>query len=111
MTRACFHALLHCWGCTVFNPSQPGSEGKRVTGYHGAFKTPIVHDKRQIQRFLHQGSSPPTETAAHSSIFLHSDSEWPPRARAERMWPVYLSAIKHSYPSLFKQLLKMISFG
>lgn len=90
-------------------------KGKRVTVTLDVTQH-CVGDKRQIQRFLHEGSSPPIETAAHSGIFLHSESEWPLRAPgwthmtcqgvfvAEEWVPWYFEL---AY-LIFDQLVKMI---
>lgn len=68
-----FFILEEGWPGRVFMRSDPLQYLTRWMSQ--AFKTPHssqhpIGDKRQIQRFLQQGSSPPTETAAHSSIFL-----------------------------------------
>lgn len=87
-------------------PVSLGSEGKRVTWTPGVTGHLNAHSSRQKANSAFPTAgflSTPTETAAHSSIFLHSDSEWPPRAPGHACdLSGYLSAINHRDPSLFK---------
>lgn len=90
-------------------------KGKRVTVTLDVTQH-CVGDKRQIQRFLHEGSSPPIETAAHSSIFLHSEYEWPLRApgwthmtcQGPEEWVPLTGMVLELAYLIFDQLVKMI---
>lgn len=101
-------------------PVSLGSEGKRVTWTPGVTGHLNAHSSRQKANSAFPTAgflSTPTETAAHSSIFLHSDSEWPPRAPGP--WPrpraMHVTCQDISVPLttailVYLKTVKMISF-